>query len=62
MPQEPKPQHCDYCGDYIGIYVKPYREPQSCGKAECERYAQKCDREEEAAREERAREDRYDRY
>lgn len=62
MNNKPKPQYCDYCGAYLGDYVKPYREPQSCGSAECDRYARECDREEEAAREERAREDRYERY
>lgn len=34
-----KHQHCDFCGDDLGVYVRYGREPQTCGKPECELWA-----------------------
>lgn len=60
--KEPKPQHCDICGAYIATYVKYHGDRDTCGSMECERDMRECERDEEAAREERAREDDYSRY
>lgn len=30
-------QHCAWCGEELGVYEGGYREPESCGKPECNR-------------------------
>lgn len=48
-PKQPKMQHCAYCGSEIGVYVKYYNDPDTCGATECERYVRE---EAQAARDE----------
>ena len=38
-------QHCDYCGEDMGVFVKVSGEINSCGKRECEQYARDADAE-----------------
>lgn len=57
-----KRQHCEYCGEYLGEYPSTYGVHESCGAIECEREIRSMEREAEAEREERAREDGYERY
>lgn len=41
-----KMQRCDYCGEEIGVYERYGRDPQTCGKSECERWARDAEAEE----------------
>ena len=50
---EAKMQYCDYCGDEIGVGHRYYRDRQTCGKGECERWA----RDEEQAERDQAHEE-----
>lgn len=53
---------CAWCGDDIGDGPNNSREPESCGKKECQREVRGMYREMQEDAEERAREDGYDRY
>jgi len=59
---KPKMQHCEWCGKELGIYISRWNEPESCGKQECEREIRRMVYQHEYDREERAREDHFERY
>lgn len=46
MPNQPKEQFCEYCGESLGVYVKPYGSHDTCGKPECSRYERECEAQE----------------
>jgi hypothetical protein len=55
--------NCDWCGADLGPDGDhDTRYPEACGRPECEREVRNLYREMEAEREERAREDNYERY
>lgn len=59
-----KEQFCTYCGESMGIFnhSKRFDGPLSCGVQECNRDASRDERDAYEERQERAREDEYDRY
>lgn len=58
-----KMQYCAWCGKKLGIYEVFGRNPESCGRRECERAIDRMlAYDEEYEREERARWDRFERY
>ena len=52
---------CDWCGEEMG-FEHDTREPEACGKRECQREVRAMYRQEDEDRAERAREDNYERY
>lgn len=58
----PKRVTCAICGEYLGEYVCIYPREETCGSLQCDREMRQMQREEEAEREGRAREDHYERY
>lgn len=58
-----KTRNCDWCEADLGPGGEhDTREPEACGRPECEREVRNLYREMEADREESAREDNYERY
>ena len=55
-------QYCDYCGEYLGEYVRYMGEPESCGKKECNREINHMMREREEEILDMAERDNYSRY
>lgn len=58
----PKMQHCFNCGADLGVYVKHFRDLDTCGEVTCERERRAAERAEDEEAQEAAREDQYDRY
>lgn len=54
-------KHCDWCGEPLG-YEDAYREPDSCGKAECVRQVRDMIRQERDDARFAAEQDDYERY
>ena len=55
-------RHCAWCGEELGEGRDDNREPESCGKCECNREVQSIYREMDDEARERAAEDDYGRY
>lgn len=63
-PTRAKVQHCDYCGQEVGVFdhSRILDGPVVCGDSACNREAQADDRAQNDERRQRAEEDDYGRY
>jgi len=55
-------QYCAWCGEELGIQAGSSREPESCGKRECEREVRAMYQQEREEAKFAAEQDDYERY